>query len=474
MVQLLRRQRFMMVIGPSGSGKSSLVYAGLLPELERSRYFAKGYWLIRTMRPGPKPTQVLAGVLGGDAAGGDFEPGTVAALLQAHAPAERLLLLVDQFEEVFTQADREERGRFIAALQALRAPQDCTLLLTLRADFYPDLMTSYLWPVDASQRVEVAPLRGDALRAAIQRPTADVGVHIEESLVNQLLNDASDEPGALPLMQETMRLLWDEIERHTLPYSAYRRLSEATGHEGTNLSGLAVAIAMKADSTLAELSPDQQTIARRIFLRLIQFGEGRADTRRQQPVASLKAARDRPDEFERTLEHLTDNRLVTRSGGDQHSPPAVDISHESLIAAWSRLQDWADERREAEQIRRRLESKAAEWVRLGKGSGGLLDEAELPEAERWLASSDAADLGFDATLPELVAASQQAILEAEQARAAGQQRELAQAQALAAEQARAATRMRRSAIGLAAVLLVAVGAAVLAWTQSHKAAILAA
>jgi WD40 repeat protein/class 3 adenylate cyclase/energy-coupling factor transporter ATP-binding protein EcfA2 len=471
MVELLRRQRFMMVIGPSGSGKSSLVYAGLLPELEKSRYFAKGYWLIRTMRPGANPTAVLADVLGSDAVRGEFEPGTVDTLLQRHAPAERLLLLVDQFEEVFTQAERGEQARFIAALQALRAPENCALILTLRADFYPDLMTSYLWPVDASQRVEVAPLRGEALRVAIERPAADVGVRIEHSLVNQLLADAADEPGALPLLQETMRLLWDDMEQRTLSYSAYQQLSRRAGHGDSSVSGLAAAIAMKADATLAELNPRQQSIARRIFLRLIQFGEGRADTRRQQPVESLRAAADEPDEFEQTLEHLTDHRLLTRSGGDDHHAPAVDISHESLIVGWSRLQDWADERREAEQIRRRLEGNASEWVRLGKGSGGLLDEAELPEAEHWLASPDAAELGFDASLPELVTASRQSIEAAAQAREAAREKELRQAEALAEEQrqrieeqARAARRMRRSMIGLAAVLLVAIGAGLFAWS----------
>jgi len=480
MVQLLRRQRFMMVIGPSGSGKSSLVYAGLLPELERSRLFAKDYWLIRTMRPGPKPTEVLAGVLGGNGQDGEFEPGSVDALLETQAPAERLLLLVDQFEEVFTQAEREERARFIAALQALRAPENCALILTLRADFYPDLMTSYLWPVDASQRVEVAPLRGEALREAIQRPAADVGVRIEDSLVNQLLADAADEPGALPLLQETMGLLWDDMEQRTLPYSAYERLSRGAGHTGGALSGLAVAIAMKADATLAELNQSQQAIARRIFLRLIQFGEGRADTRRQQAVAALRATNDAPGAFEQTLEHLTANRLLTRSGGDDNNPPAVDISHESLIDSWSRLQDWADERREAEQIRRRLEGKAAEWVRLGKGSGGLLDEAELPEAERWLASADAADLGFDATLPELIESSQRAIEAAEQAREKAREKELRQAEALAGEQRQrieeqnhAAGRMRRSMTGLTAVFIVALGAALFAWMQSQKAQSLA-
>ncbi len=470
MVGLLRRQRFMMVIGPSGSGKSSLVQAGLLPALERSRYFKEGYWLIRTMRPGARPTEALADVIGARSETGDFEPGTVAALLEAHPPAERLLLLVDQFEEVFTQADREEQTRFIAELQALRAPDNCALILTLRADFYPDLMTSYLWPVDASQRVEVAPLRGEALRAAIERPAADVGVRIEENLVNQLLTDAADEPGVLPLLQETMGLLWEEMEQRTLSYIAYQQLSDRAGlGEDGALSGLAVAIAMKADATLSELNPGQQAIARRIFLRLIQFGEGRADTRRQQPVETLRSANDPAGEFEQTIEHLTDHRLLTRSGGDEHHPPVVDIAHESLIDGWSRLQVWAEERREAEQIRRRLESKASEWVRLGRGSGGLLDEAELPEAERWLSSPDAAELGYDETLPALVRASQRAMEEAEAAQEEIRQRELAQSKALADEQAGAARNMRRSLIGLSALFLLAVGAAFFAWSQGQTA-----
>lgn len=465
MVQLLRRQRFLMVIGPSGSGKSSLVYAGLLPALKSSRFFAEKYWLVRTMRPGPDPMRALASVLA-TSASEDLEPGSVDALLEAEN-AQRLLLLVDQFEEVFTQADRAERSQFIAALQALRAPDNAALILTLRADFYPDLMNSYLWPIDPSQRIEVAPLRGEALRQAVLQPAADVGVQIEERLVAQLLHDASDEPGALPLLQETMALLWDEIEDRSLSFHAYQRLSDLAGQTDNDLSGLAVAIAMRADMAMADLSQDQQRIARRIFLRLIQFGEGRADTRRQQSIEALRASSDPPGAFEQTLEHLTSNRLLTRSGGGEDTPSVVDISHEALIAGWSRLQDWADERREAEQMRRRLEGKAAEWVRLGKGSGGLLDEAELPEAERWLASPDAENLGFQATLPELVAESQLTIAEAESERERSRRREVDQAQALASEQARAAKRMRRAAMALAAVFLLAVGGAVMAWQQSR-------
>lgn len=475
MVGLLRGQRFMMVIGPSGSGKSSLVRAGLLPELARSRYFESGFWLIREMRPGPRPLEVLAQVLERADDDAPFAYETVQDLLEAHPPAKRLLLLVDQFEEVFTQAEREEGARFIAALQGLRAPENCALVLTLRADFYPDLMESYLWPVDPSQRVEVAPLRGAALREAIERPAENVGVKLEKSLVERLLTDAADEPGALPLLQETMRLLWEEMEGRLIPYGAYERLSRRGSGPGPQRpeSGLAAAIAMKADATMAEFSSAQQAIARRTFLRLIQFGEGRADTRRQQPLSALRAADDDAALFERTLEHLTDHRLLTRAGAGEQASAVVDIAHESLITGWSRLRGWAEERREAEQVRRRLESKAAEWVRLGRGAGGLLDETELPEAERWLASADAKDLGHGEALPALVHASQTAFAKVEQERQEARQRELAQAQARAEEQRQHAGRLRRLSTLLAGVFVVALVAAALAWWQGEKAQSLA-
>ena len=410
MVQWLRRQRFLMVIGPSGSGKSSLVHAGLLPELESNRYFAEAPWLIRTMRPGANPLDALAESFGQRTAKLPIDALTIDSLIEAHPPARRLLLLIDQFEEVFTQVEREERSRFLTALQSLRRFDNCALILTLRADFYPDLMTSPLWPIDASQRIEIAPLRGQALREAIQRPAADVGIRIDERLVSQLLDDAADEPGVLPLLQETMRLLWDDVDNRMLPFNAYEQLRSVAHDAEGGPSGLAVAIAMKADATLAELSPNQQTIARRIFLRLIQFGEGRADTRRQQPVASLRSARDAAGDFDKTLEHLTDHRLLTRTGTLGAQPSTVDIAHEVLIRGWSRLQDWVWTRRDAEQTRRRLDDKAIEWVRLGQGTGGLLDRRALGEAERWLDSPDAGDLGVNETLLQLIQASRRSLV----------------------------------------------------------------
>ena len=155
----------------------------------------------------------------------------------------------------------------------------------MRADFYGDLMNSTLWPIDKSQIVEIVPLRGDPLRQAIVNPAEAAGVYLEEGLVERLIADTADEPGSLPMLQEALVLLWGRLSGRLLT----RALYEALGHDGR--SGLAVAMASKADATLADLPPDQQRIARRIFLRLIQFGEGRPDMRRQLAVDDLRAAR---------------------------------------------------------------------------------------------------------------------------------------------------------------------------------------
>jgi len=252
----LRHRRFLLVFGPSGSGKSSLIQAGLLTRLHDGRHFPSGIWLARELRPGDQPVQAL-----GAAIGQIGEPSQVVAkLLADHPPAQRLLLVIDQFEELFTQAPREEQAHFIRLLQDLRLIRECTILIAMRADFYADLMNSDLWPIAPSQRLEISPLRGATLRRAIQQPAMDVGVRLEADLVERLLADAADEPGALPLVQETMTLLWAEMQGHVLPLSAYERLSSG------GRSGLAVALAMKADATLDDLPAPQQEIARRIFL----------------------------------------------------------------------------------------------------------------------------------------------------------------------------------------------------------------
>jgi WD40 repeat protein len=451
LLQRLRLHTFLTVIGPSGCGKSSLVFAGLVPALRASTLFGSGAWRVCTLRPGASPLAALTASLGTDPA----DPAkAVAAALAADPSAQRLLLVVDQFEELFTLGAQVGTS-FAQAVERLADSPGCFVVLTMRADFYADLMISPLWPRVQAHRAEVVPLSADGLRQAIVRPAEDVGVFVETALVERLLADAASEPGVLPLVQETLVLLWEHLERRYLPLRAYEALvlprsANDEGGPGT-LTGLQVAMARRADAALADLSTTQQTIVRRIFLRLVQFGEGRADTRRQQQVDDLRAAGDDPALFNLTLAHLVDRRLLTLGGAESEAERTVDLAHESLITGWPTLHEWIGERRAAEQTRRRLEEKAEEWVRLGRGGGGLLDEAELPEAENWLTSPDAADLGKDEALVGLVQASRVAIDDASR------------------QKAREVTRLRRLAAGLAGVLVVAIAAAIIAGLQTLNA-----
>ena len=191
------------------------------------------------------------------------------------------------------------------------------------SNFYPDLMSSALWPVNRSQIVDVAPLRGNALRQAIVRPAEAIGVYLEEALVDSLIADAANEPGSLPMLQEALVMLWAKRELRLLTRAAY----QAMGRDGR--SGLAVAMATKADATLAAMPIEEQRLARRVFLRLVEFGQGRPDTRRQLAEDELRAAVDPPGMFNRVLAKLIDNRLLTPASEDQ-GPRRVDIAHEML------------------------------------------------------------------------------------------------------------------------------------------------
>jgi WD40 repeat protein len=378
----LRHQRFVLVIGPSGSGKSSLVLAGLLPELARRE---DGRWLVRSLRPGGAPLRSLAAALGG----WDDQPvgaapalaeldRATALLLGQEPPADRLLVVVDQLEEAFTQASEPERSEFLSTLVTLREVNRCAVVATMRADFYPELMTSALWPVDPVERVEVAPLRGAALRQAIERPAQDVGVQLDRGLTERLLADAAGEPGALPLVQETMVLLWQDRTHRLLTQSAY----DALGVDGQ--SGLAVALATRADAALASLAPGLRLIARRIFLRLVQFGEGRDDTRRQQPVAALRAVTEDPELFDRTLTHLTDQRLLIMSSEGAAEARTVDLAHEALITAWPTMRRWIEQARQGLRVQRQLSRDAEEWQALGREPSALIRGVQLAAAREWV------------------------------------------------------------------------------------------
>jgi len=368
--RLVRQHGFLLVVGPSGSGKSSLVSAGVLPRL---RAADGDRWLVRTIRP-TTSVSPLASLLGESAAtGGRPLGGSVAALLATVPGADRLLLFVDQAEAIFVLPSKQDRDQYLDLIGRLRRTEACTVVLAQRADFFSDLMISPLWPVSRGERVEITPLRGAALREAIIGPAAAVGAHIEPVLLERLLHDAGDEPDVLSLIQETMVLLWERRSRRLLTLSAYEDLG------GDGRSGLAAALATRADAALADLLPDQQEIAERILVRLVQLGEGRQDTRRQQPVEALRVQGEDPGLFDLTLGHLTNRRLVTIGSLDDGQPTA-DLGHEAMIAHWPTLRDWIAESRATEVARRRIERDAADWQQRGNDRGDLYRRRRLADA----------------------------------------------------------------------------------------------
>jgi WD40 repeat protein len=375
--------RRITLVGPSGTGKSSLLAAGVLPQL--------GAALALTVRPGTAPVARLADTLGVPA----VDAAGVAAWAARH-PGGKLVVVIDQLEELFALAPAREHGALADALGALRGEPRCVVVLALRADFYAELLQSPLW-VAGEAHVDLPPLAGAALREAIEQPARVQGVYLEASLVERLLADAAGAANALPLLQETLRQLWERRRYCLVPVAAYDALGDGAR------SGLAVAIASRADRCLAALSADQVAIAHRALLRLVSFGEGRPDTRRRQTRAQLAAGED-PRALDAVLAQLTAARLIVREG-DRGPDDQIDLAHEALITAWPAFTAWVASRRADELRRREIQASAETWCARGRGPGGLLDAGELAAALAWRTTDAARELGESAEVSALIAAS---------------------------------------------------------------------
>ncbi len=304
--ELLGAARVLCLVGPSGCGKSSLLEAGVLADLDATQ---RDRWVVTALRPGASPVRALT-----DAFGTSFDDDVTAAARHAvtHAlgarAGTRLLLVVDQLEELFAQARIEEQTQFIAALEAIHALEHTTIVLAIRADFYGELMESPLWPLVERSKVDVPPLVGDALETAIAQPALACHVTIEPDLLERLLADAGTEPGALPLLQETLVRLWGTMRLRRISLAAYERLG------GDGRSGLSAAVSDTANAALDALAAAQQSIAKRVLLRLVQFGEGRPDTRRQLRFEDLRSEGDDDRALAGVLDHLARFRVVTLTG----------------------------------------------------------------------------------------------------------------------------------------------------------------
>jgi signal transduction histidine kinase len=407
LAQRLKYQRYCVIIGASGSGKSSLVQAGLVPELARRQ---PGRWMFHLIRPRERSASGAARALSRVALGAAARaPQAPIHNIQSQPP--NLLVVVDQLEEVFAAGvDEHDRRAFFQSVASVRNTIGVHLLVTLRADFYADLLDTDLAPVLAGEQMNLQPLDEPALRRVISYPAEASGAKVEPALIERLVADAAGEPGSLPLLQEALAVLWERSDQRELRLSDYQAMSHGAQ------SGLARAMAIHADAVLADLartSIGRADVARRVLVRLVDFGTGSRNTRRQQTIADLETATVDRGELTDVLEFLAKARLVvlgTNDAGEQ----VVDLAHEALIDGWPEFRRWLTDQREVEELRRRFEGAAVDWDRRGR-AGGLLDEFELLEAERWLTRVDLAAVGVHPMVHELIIASKAALVAAAEA-----------------------------------------------------------
>ena len=379
--------RVLAIIGASGSGKSSLARAGLLAQLATGAVEGSERWRYVILKPGTDALESLA-TAGSEALGLSADAKTVlkfqddllddARVLHSQAalamrgtpPGARLLLLVDQFEEIFTLGTDEDRQRaFIDSLlhSASVADGRIVVVLTLRADFlgrctaYPPLAA-----VLSDSQELVGPMSRDELREAIERPAWQSGCEFEPGLVDVLLDDVKAQPGALPLLQHALSELWRKRQGRRLTHDAYERIGGVKG-----------ALARRAGEVFQSFSPDEQAVTRRILLRLTQPGEGTEDTRRRAPLAELVPFAEAAPTVELIVRRLADERLLVTEG------ETVDIAHEALIQGWPTFREWLDQDREALREHRRMTIAAGEWQRLGRDESGLYRGLRLEQALSW-------------------------------------------------------------------------------------------
>lgn len=335
------------VFGASGSGKSSLIRAGLLPRLDARHDRAV------VLTPGAEPLQELAAALATPAgvpapalhAELVRDPGSGAvAARQAGQGVRRLVLVVDQFEEVFTLC-RDERTRraFLDCLLAIAAGSTdrVRVVLGVRADFYPHCARHPgLVAAMHGRQLLVGPLDAGDLRAVVTGPAEQAGYRVEPALVEAVLADAGDEPGALPLVSHALLETWHRRQGRTLTLAGYR-----------DAGGVSDAIARTAERVYGDLDPHRQTLVQDVFLRLTALGEDTEDTRRRVAYPELLGREGTAE----VLEQLTAARLVTR---DEQT---ATVAHEVLIRRWPRLRGWLAADRDLLRAHRRLTEAAAEW-----------------------------------------------------------------------------------------------------------------
>jgi ABC-type sugar transport system substrate-binding protein/DNA-binding CsgD family transcriptional regulator len=378
--------RFLAVVGPSGSGKSSVVQAGLIPALRQGKLPGSENWLIAEMLPGAHPLEELEIALLRVAAHRQSslmeqlrrdERGLLrAARLALPVETSPLLLVIDQFEEVFTLVEGEaERRQFLDLLTAAAtdARSPVRVVITLRADFYdrPLLYGTFGELIHQCSEV-VLPLTAEELERAITRPAARVGVALETGLATAIVTEVNQQPGALPLLQYALTELFDSCEGSTLTLDAYRAIGGVTG-----------ALARRAETLYGELDAAGQEAARQMSLRLVTLGEGVEDTRRRVLLAELLSLGSDPAAMDDLVQTFASYRLLTLDRDPATDGATVEVAHEAILREWQRLREWLNESRDEIRLQRQLAAMAVEWRSAKQDASFLLRGARLEQFEVW-------------------------------------------------------------------------------------------
>ena len=386
-------EAFLAVVGPSGSGKSSVVKAGLMPRIQDGVLGDDIDWYLADMVPGTHPIEELEASLLGIATmdmPGLFdqlaqnERGLVRAVKRLlPGDSSHLVLIIDQFEEVFTLVEDEQlRKHFLdlilAAIQDARSR--IRVIITLRADFYDRPLYYNQFGDLIRRRTEIVlPLSDEELEAAMRGPAERVGVAVEPALVSTVVSEVSQQPGALPLLQYALTELYERSANNRLTLDVYN-----------DIGGVSGALAKRAEDIFQDFDEQAQQIARQIFMRLVALGEGTEDTRRRATQEELLSLSEDRDRFNRVIETYGRSRLLTFDHDPQTRHSTIEVAHEALIRQWERLREWLDDNREGLRLQRRLTASSLDWIQAGKDRSFLARGVRLQQIEDWVASSDMA------------------------------------------------------------------------------------
>jgi WD40 repeat protein/DNA-binding SARP family transcriptional activator/tRNA A-37 threonylcarbamoyl transferase component Bud32 len=458
-----RQARLLAVVGPSGSGKSSLVRAGLLPALRDGAMPGSAGWFVVELLPGAHPFEELEAALLRIAVN---PPASLLRQLERDEhglrwAAERvlpagdaeLLVVIDQFEELFTLVDDEtRRARFLATLHAAATDSRSRVrvVLTLRADFY-DRPLAYpgFGELLGARTQALTPLSATELDQAVREPAEQVGVALEPGLGAELVAEVQDQPGTLPLLQYALTELFERRQHAILTLGAFREIG-----------GVAGALARRAEALYQGLNAAGREAARQLFLRLLTLGEeGAEDTRRRVLRGELAALEVGGQAVAAVIEAYGRHRLLAFDRDPLTRGPTVEVAHEALLREWGRLRGWVESVREDLRTHRRLAAAATDWVAADQDPSFLLRGGRLQQLQAWAATSS-----LTLTGPE------RHYLEASTARDDAEQ---AERQAAAAHQAalerRAAGRLRGLVAVLATLALVAGGLSAVAFNRQAAA-----